>query len=75
MSNRDNCSKAQKQALIRASESVPEVEKKALETLIHSADYQHYIQNLETKEIEKIQRIFPQPFDSIKIGKEIGLIK
>lgn len=75
--NRDNCSKTEREAL-RGSESQLSQDQKVLfDAMGVTANPNHaqYIDGLDLKEIEKIQSLYGLPFDSIKLGESLGLLR
>ncbi|MDK9774831.1 hypothetical protein [Vibrio sp. B181a] len=75
--NRDNCSKTEREAL-KDSESKLSQEQRSLFDAMGVTDppnHAQYIDGLDLKEIQKIQSLYEMPFDSIKLGESLGLLR
>ncbi|MDC5819459.1 hypothetical protein OPW19_06410 [Vibrio europaeus] len=74
LDNSTRCSSKEKAVLIEAAETAPEPAKEALRFLLEEKPYQEYIKDFDQDEVIQIQRQFNKPFDSLKVGKSLGLL-
>ena len=74
--NRDNCSKSERYALKASEYQLSPQQQKLFEDIGVTKDPEHikYIKGLDYREVKKIQSIYGQPFDSIKIGEKLKLL-
>ncbi len=75
--NRDNCSKAEREALKATEYQLSPQQQKLFDDIGATTDPKHisYVKGLDLNEIDKIQSAYKLPFDSIKVGQRLGLLK
>ena len=74
LDNSARCSSKEKAILIKAAETAPVPAKEPLRFLLEEKPYREYIKELDQDEVLRIQREFARPFDSIKVGKHLGIL-
>lgn len=75
MDNRESCSQEEREHLLEAAQSATPEQLEHLKLLIQGGNQEKFIQLLDRKEINKIQSAYSAPFDSLRVGDELGLLE
>lgn len=73
--NKENCSAEEKATLRATAELADGQVKEPLRFLLKDSNYKAYVGDLDMQKIRDIQMLYPEPFDSFKIGEMLGIIE
>ncbi|MBN3492438.1 hypothetical protein [Vibrio neptunius] len=75
MDNRETCSQKERQNLLDIAQSATPEQLKHIKLLVKNGNQNEFIKSLDINEINKIQSIYSAPFDSLRVGDELGLFE
>lgn len=75
MDNRERCSEAERKKLLAVVGEAPTGQQGFVLEALKRPDYYQYVRSLDINEIRALQAKYSQPFDSMRVGKALGLAK
>ena len=75
MDNRETCSKEERLNLLDTAQSATPEQLEHIKFLVKNGNQKEFIKLLDINEIHKIQSTYSAPFDSLRVGDELGLFE